>query len=99
MHSRAIGLPYTKQRLPDVNGRHRRSTHLPSSPRHREGRLHARHEGQLDHFSDCACIRPEVPTGTDLGTILQHGVLRHRDIYQRAYQEEEAGGFEEKALR
>ena len=38
----------------------------------------------------------EVFAGADLGALLQHRCVRHRDLHQCPYKEEEIGGFAEK---
>lgn len=78
-----------------INGRHCRCPHLASSPRHRSRWFLACHARQLDHFSLGIGIRPEIPTRTHLGAVLQHSGVLYWHLYQHSYQEEEACCAEE----
>lgn len=43
-------------------------------------------ESQLDHITSCTRIRPEIPSRTDMGSVLQHHCLCYRHIYQHSHQ-------------
>jgi hypothetical protein len=92
-------LTHPEQRLPRVHGAHCGCPDSPPGPRDRQGWFLARHEGQLGCLSHLVGLRPAVPSRNHMGALLQHHRLRHRDIHQRAHQEEEACCPEAKALR
>ena len=93
------GCSYSEYRLPYLYGHHRRCPHLPSSACHSANRLHASHEGYLGHIPNLPCLCAAVSPSRDLGAFLQHCRLLHWNLHQLTHQEEEAGRFEEEALR
>lgn len=92
---RLPGVSDPKFRVPRIHGHYCRGKDVPPGQGYRQGRLHASHEGQLDYLATCPGICAEVPARAYVGAFLQHYSLRHWNLYQRSYQEEEAGCFEE----
>jgi hypothetical protein len=52
---------YSKRGIPYLHGNHRRRAHFPPDPRHRSRRLHASHEGIMDHLSNRPRLRTSIP--------------------------------------
>lgn len=93
------GFTHSEYSLSDLDGNHRRRPNIPSSPSHRQGRVHARHEGQLDHLAVGLGVCPEIPPRAYMGSFLQHRGLCDWDVHQCTYQEEEVGCIEEEGKR
>lgn len=91
------GCSDSEQRVPVLDGHHRWREDIPPGPRDLEGRIHACDEGQLGRLPSHSCLRPEVPSRTHLGPVLQHRRLRHRNLRQLRNQEEAPRGFEKEA--
>lgn len=62
--------PYSKQRISSLNGTHSRRSYNPPSEGNLASRIHARHEGQLDHLTSLSRIRSEILARTHLGSVL-----------------------------
>ena len=89
------GLPNSKHSLPRKYGCHCWCSYIPSNKSYCSGWFHASYESQLDYQSNCIGICSEIPTWISLGTILQLCGIRHWNIYQHTYKEEETCSFEE----
>lgn len=68
-----------------IYGSHCRSTYISSSSSYCTLRFHASHESQLDHVSIGIGLCTEIPTWTDLGSILQYYCICYWNIYQCTY--------------
>src|SRR5579871_529397 len=94
-----LGCPNPKLGLLGLHGHHCRCSYLPSNPCHGSSWFLARNEGQLDYITYLPGICPAIPTTRNLGSVLQSRCLRHWNIHQPTYKEEEACSFAEETLR
>ena len=82
-------------RVPIIHGAYRRRANISSGSGHNSSGFLSSHESELDCVSTFTGVCSEIPTRAYLGTVFQRRRLRHWDIYQRTYQEEETSGVEE----
>ena len=75
------GFTNPKFHLSRLHGHHFRRKNLPPGPRHRSCRLHARHEGLVDHFPRCPCFRAAISARAGLGSVFQHHRFRDWHVH------------------
>lgn len=90
-----LGVSDPEHSLPGLDGNHCGCQNVPPGSRYGQSRIHACHEGQLDHLALGLGVCAAVPTRAYLGSILQYRGVRHWDLHQRTYEKEEVGRIEE----